>query len=342
MKKFPFDYYKNITQLTYPDPIRFQGHPGSADQDGTETCLSDETPAPGTGEILPVADAEPVSLASDDVKADETDPYPGIPSDSVATHGGPGINTILHQVSTWPAAIQRRFQLLAAGYQRADRGMGITVTPLDPEAATAKAFREVKIFILGEDPGATPDESPAADQATAEATASPPSSPDDPDFPFQNLHPHTREIVTRSWSSWTADQRQRFTRDVQDVMNRTHYRLGDAVAFVLQTAHAGDNAACKPPALSPAMSPPSAEEEESLRARMWPTPPAASTAIPTTSTPASAIPARSPGLDIAAIVSRWPKARRLEYAGRCGKYSNDMSLREARRKAFDELRDITS
>ncbi len=46
-----------------------------------------------------------------------------------------------------------------------------------------------------------------------------------------------------------------------------------------------------------------------------------------------------PGPDIAKLVSTWPKALRMEYAGRVGKYSSTMPLKTAMEKAFTELRD---
>ncbi len=92
----------------------------------------------------------------------------------------------------------------------------------------------------------------------------------------------------------------------------------NAAAFVLQTA--GPVAPGRPPALSP-------EEKEALHKRMWPTPPGKQE-------PKSTV----PGPDIAKLVSKWPKNLRLEFAGRVGKYSNEMPINQAMSRAYNELK----
>jgi len=77
------------------------------------------------------------------------------------------------------------------------------------------------------------------------------------------------------------------------------------------------------PSRPPAMTP---EEKQALHARMWPTPPASPKTI-------------VPGPDIAKLVSKWPKALRLEFAGRVGQYSNSMPLVKAMARAYSELKD---
>jgi len=69
-------------------------------------------------------------------------------------------------------------------------------------------------------------------------------------------------------------------------------------------------------------------EKAELHARMWPT--------PSTSPPRKP---ESPGPDIGKLVSRWPKAARLEFAGRVGKYSNEMPINQAMARAYSELKD---
>jgi len=151
----------------------------------------------------------------------------------------------------------------------------------------------------------------------------PDDSPTDPapddGIPFTDLHPATREILLRHWNSWDAARRQRFVQDVEGTMRRTGYSEGNSVAFLLQTA--ASVAPSKPPALSP-------EEKEALYARMWPTPPGQQKPKTTATGP-----------DIAKLVSKWPKAWRLKFAGLVGRYSNTMPLKEAMAQAYRELRD---
>ena len=164
----------------------------------------------------------------------------------------------------------------------------------------------------------------AAEKAFNDLRPHVPAEPDTPpapadDFPFHDMHPATREIVLKVWRTWDAARRAQFVENVKDVMRQAGYREGDACAFVLQTA--GPVAPARKPALTEA-------EKAELHARMWPTPPGKQE-------PKSAV----PGPDIAKLVSKWPKARRLEFAGRVGKYSNEMPINQAMARAYSELKD---
>lgn len=208
---------------------------------------------------------------------------------------------IRRTVAGWPDEYRRRFSIMVEGFMRAERGQGITVRALSKNAAISKAFFDLRPFI--------PDDTPAD-----------PPAPDD-GLPFHDLHPNTREILLRNWNTWDAARRARFIEDVRDVMRKTGYSEGNACAFILQTA--GPVAPARKPALSP-------EEKEALHKIMWPTPP---------SSPQQEPKSTGQDVDIAKIVSRWPKPLRMKYAGLVGKYSNSMPLNEAMKKAYAELRD---
>ena len=203
-------------------------------------------------------------------------------------------------VAGWPDECRRRFSIMVESFMRAERGQGITVRALSKNAAISKAFFDMRPFI----PDDTPTDSPAPDDG----------------LPFHDLHPNTREILLRHWNTWDAARRARFVEDVRDVMKRTGYGEGNACAFCLQTA--GPVAPGRPPAMTP-------EEKQALHKIMWPTPPSSP------QEPKSTV----PGPDIAKIVSRWPKAARLEFAGRVGKYSNEMPINQAMARAYSELKD---
>ncbi len=209
--------------------------------------------------------------------------------------------SIRDEVSSWPDLFRKRFITMVRAFQDGNRGMGFTVPALNPNAAAEQAFNDLRPFI--------PVETPPAPPAQAD------------DFPFTDLHPATREILLRSWRGWDTTRRARFVEDVKSTMRRTGYSIGNAVAFVLQSA--GPVIPSRPPALSP-------EEKQALHARMWPTPPSSPRQEPKTTVP-------SP--DIAKLVSKWPKALRMKYAGLVGQYSNSMPLVKAMARAYSELKD---
>lgn len=209
------------------------------------------------------------------------------------------MDKIRKTVFGWPDEYRRRFALMAKSFQDGNRGMGFTVRALNHNQAQEKAFNDLKPFI----PAREPDTPPAPANG----------------FPFTDLHPHTREILLRNWNTWDAARRARFIEDVRDVMRKTGYSEGNACAFILQTA--GPVAPARKPALSP-------EEKEALHKIMWPTPP---------SSPQQEPKSTGQDVDIAKIVSRWPKPWRLKYSGLVGKYSNSMPLNQAMEKAYAEL-----
>jgi len=208
--------------------------------------------------------------------------------------------SIRDEVSSWPDLFRKRFITMVRAFQDGNRGMGFTVPALNHNAAMEKAYRDLLPFV------------PAEEQDT-------PAAPAD-GFPFTNMNPGTREIVLKAWRTWTPERRARFEQEVRDVMRKTGYSEGNACAFILQTA--SPVIPSRPPALS-------LEEKQALHKRMWPTPPANSQQK-TEST--------VPGPDIAKLVSRWPKAARLEFAGRVGKYSNEMPINQAMSRAYNELK----
>jgi len=209
---------------------------------------------------------------------------------------------IRREVAAWPDTFRERFSIMIQGFMNKDRGLGITVRGLNANQAAEKAYRDLLPHIPAKEPDTPP--TPATDQADG--------------FPFTDMHPHTREILLRHWRGWDAARRARFIEEVRDVMRRTGYSEGNACAFCLQTA--GPVAPGRPPALSP-------EEKEALHKRMWPTPPGKQE-------PKSTV----PGPDIAKLVSKWPKNLRLEFAGRVGKYSNEMPINQAMSRAYNELK----
>lgn len=206
--------------------------------------------------------------------------------------------------STWTderrQAQADEINLMVKGFMNQDRSLGITVRGLNLNAAQEKAYRDLLPFI----------------PADADADSPAPAHADD--FPFHDMHPATREILLRHWRTWDAARRKCFVQTIKDVMKRTGYSEGNAAAFVLQTA--GPVAPAQKPALTEA-------EKAELHKRMWPTPPGKQE-------PKSAV----PGPDIAKLVSNWPKALRLEFAGRVGKYSNEMPINQAMSRAYNELK----
>lgn len=212
---------------------------------------------------------------------------------------------IRRTVAGWPDEYRRRFSIMVEGFMRAERGHGITVRPSNLNQAQARAFIDLRPFVPATEQD-TPADSPAPDDG----------------LPFHDMSPATREIVLKVWRTWDAARRARFVQDVEDVMRKTGYSEGNACAFLLQAVCPAGNPGT-PVALSP-------EEKEELHKRMWPTPP---------STPQQEPKSAVPGPDIAKLVSRWPKALRMKYAGLVGKYSNSMPLNEAMKKAYAELRD---
>ena len=120
-------------------------------------------------------------------------------------------------VAGWPDEYRRRFALMVKGFWDGNRGMGITVRGLNPNAAMDKAYRELLPYVPGK----------------GRDTASPATAPAD-DFPFTDMHPRTREILLRHWHAWGADRRQRFEKSVRDVMKETGYKEGNAAAFVFE------------------------------------------------------------------------------------------------------------
>lgn len=210
------------------------------------------------------------------------------------------MSTIRRAVASWPDEYRKRFNLMVKGFMNQDRSLGITVRGLNLNAAQEKAYRDLLPFI----------------PADADADSPAPAHADD--FPFHDMHPATREILLRHWRTWDAARRKCFVQTIKDVMKRTGYSEGNAAAFVLQTA--GPVAPAQKPALTEA-------EKAELHKRMWPTPPGKQE-------PKSAV----PGPDIAKLVSNWPKALRLEFAGRVGKYSNEMPINQAMSRAYNELK----
>ena len=146
-----------------------------------------------------------------------------------------------------------------------------------------------------------------------------PVEPTAPDDDWHSAVPKDtmRRYIEKEQSTWTPDRRAQFVENVKDVMRQAGYREGDACAFILQTA--GPVAPARKPDMTEA-------EKAELHKRMWPTPPGKQE-------PKSAV----PGPDIAKLVSRWPKALRLEFAGRVGKYSNEMPINQAMSRAYAEL-----
>lgn len=127
------------------------------------------------------------------------------------------MSTIRETVAGWPDEYRRRFALMVQGFRDGNRGMGIRVCGLNPNAAMDKAYRELLPYVPGK----------------GRDTASPATAPAD-DFPFTDLHPRTREILLRHWHAWGADRRQRFEKSVRDVMKETGYKEGNAAAFVFE------------------------------------------------------------------------------------------------------------